>query len=225
VVDTAPPPDAAEAVGETLLLGSTGASTYEAFELELVRRQYRSWEMQASYTLSALRGNGDPYDAMLVEDGPLSDGSDGVLVHDRRHEVKLFATAFTPWGFRLGGTLRWLSGLPYSDLEQRIESPRLFAEYLIDNEGSPWPRQSYIGGLRNDQRNPSTWNVDLKVTKEINLGRAVNLRLSLEIYNLLDDRTYRIYNPGLEVGRTINAIDDANRRFGRRFELGMTLGF
>ena len=40
----------------------------------------------------------------------------GYLSFDRRHSVKLNATCLTPWGFRLGGTAQWESGLPYSIL-------------------------------------------------------------------------------------------------------------
>jgi hypothetical protein len=59
----------------------------------------------------------------------------------------------------------------------------------------------------------------------MNLGRSVNLQLWIEAYNLLDDRTYFVYNRGIGVGRTINNVHDANRRFGRRFQLGMQLRF
>ncbi len=75
-------------------------------------------------------------------------------------------------------------------------------------------RQQYPTGHRNDQRNDSYWNFDLKFTKELNLGRGLNMQLSAEIFNLLNDGTYQIYNnPVFETGYQINGINSA------RFEL------
>ena len=66
------------------------------------------------------------------------------------------------------------------------------------------PRISYTTGVRNDHRNKSYWNVDVKLTKEMNLPHGMNLQVSMEIYNLLNDGTYQIYNPGLEAGQQVN---------------------
>ena len=86
-------------------------------------------------------------------------------------------------------------------------------------------RQIYPTGARNDQRNKAYWNVDLKATKELRLGRAVNLQLSAEVFNALDDDTYIIYNPFFEAGQNINGINEATRRFGRRWQVGVKLAF
>ena len=210
---------------EVLRLTSDGRATYEALVVELTRRQYRSWEMRASYTLSSLRGNGDRYDPLLVEDGPLTAGGWFHLAEDRRHELTAAAAAITPWGFRVGGSLTWLSGLPYSTLDQRLA-----AGTWPDRPGpaaSPasWPRQSYVGGGRNDSRNRSVWNVDARLTKSINLGRGTNVEFSLEVYNLLNERTHAVYDAGIGTGRVVNGVEDASRRFGRRFQFGTRLSF
>lgn len=224
VVDESPssadePTESGPLPGEFLELAATGSAVHETYLLELIRRQYRSWEMQASYAYSTLRGSGDSLNLLLIEDGPLTDGREAYLAGDRRHEFKVYATTITPWGFRLGGSLTWLSGLPYSTLEQQIGT------ISPDGDEIGWPRQRYVDGTRNDSRNRSAWNIDIKVTKEMNAGRRLNLRLWLEAYNLLDDRTYRVYNSGIGVGRTINGINDANRRFGRKFQMGIQLNF
>ena len=80
-------------------------------------------------------------------------------------------------------------------------------------------------GSRNDQRNPSVWNVDIKFTKEMNLPQGMNLQLSMEVFNLLNDGTYYIYNPFLELGRQVNGRNEALRRFGRQFQVQMKLTF
>ena len=67
--------------------------------------------------------------------------------------------------------------------------------------------------------------LDLKFTKEFNLGRGLNMQLSAEIFNLLNDGSYEVYNPNLETGFQINGIDNARFEFGRRWQLGMRLSF
>ena len=59
------------------------------------------------------------------------------------------------------------------------------------------------------------------------LGKGMNLALSAEIFNLLDDDTYQIYNffPGLSRGVQINGVNEAGRRFGRSWQLGAKLAF
>ena len=83
----------------------------------------------------------------------------------------------------------------------------------------------YPTGVRNDQRNDSFWTVDLKATKELRLGRNMNLQLSAEIFNLLDDGTYQVYNPFLERGVQFNRVNEDRRIFGRRWQMGMRLSF
>ena len=95
---------------------------------------------------------------------------------------------------------------------------------MFGNEGLR-TRQPYVTGVRNDVRNDSFWNVDLRATKELRLGRSVNLQVSAEVFNLLDDGTYSVYNRFLERGIQVNGINEATRRFGRRWQLGMRLSF
>ena len=87
------------------------------------------------------------------------------------------------------------------------------------------PRLQYPTGVRNSERNPSQWLLSAKVTKEMNVGQRVNLQLSAEVFNLLNDGTYQIYNPDLELGRQINGVNAARREFGRRWQLGVKLAF
>ena len=49
---------------------STGSTT-RRYVLELVRRQYRSWEMQASYTWSEAKGDGEDFNQALGNDRSL----------------------------------------------------------------------------------------------------------------------------------------------------------
>ena len=83
----------------------------------------------------------------------------------------------------------------------------------------------YPTGVRNDQRNLSYWNVDIKFTKEMRVGQRANVQLSAEVYNLLNDDTYQVYNPNSEIGQQLNGINDGFYRFGRQFQLGAKVTF
>ena len=78
-------------------------------------------------------------------------------------------------------------------------------------------RLRYPTGQRNDQRNPSFWTVDLRVVKELQLPK-VQLQLSGEVFNVLNDNTIRL----------VDRLDGVNRgfgRFGRRYQVGLRMGF
>ena len=66
---------------------------------------------------------------------------------------------------------------------------------------------------------------DLKLAKEFNLSRSINLRLSAEVFNVFDDQTYTIYNPALGLGRRLNGQNEAFLRTGRSWQLGLRLAF
>ena len=89
----------------------------------------------------------------------------------------------------------------------------------------PLPRTLYPTGSRNDQRNRSYWNLDLRAAREFQLKGGVNLGLTAEIFNVLNDGTYIIYNQALKSGRRLNGADEAYRRYGSQFQLGFRLAF
>ena len=66
---------------------------------------------------------------------------------------------------------------------------------------------------------------DVKFTKEMNLGRRLNMQISAEVFNLLNDGTYTIWNPLTNSGQQVNGVNTAFRRFGRRWQLGFKLAF
>jgi hypothetical protein len=141
---------------------------------------------------------------------------------------KVSATTITPWGLRLGGTATWQSGLPYSVLTQRVAYDYLSAAYPEGIRYSFTParnRLTYPTGVRNSERNDSQWLFDAKLTKELNIGRGMNLQLSAEVFNLFNDGKYEVYNPDFEQGFQINGVNNARYEFGRRWQLGMKLAF
>ena len=50
---------------EVLLLSNINRADYEAAIFEVVRRQFRGWELQGSYTWSRAKGDAEDYDLLL----------------------------------------------------------------------------------------------------------------------------------------------------------------
>ena len=194
--------------------------------VELVRRQYRSWELQGSYTYSTAEGDGEDFNQGFDDDPSVTQQDiRGYQSYDQRHVVKMNATTITPWGLRLGTSVTWQSGLPYSLIWRRPSFDTLIPETRTFGITGSRSRISYPTGGRNDQRNESYWNLDLKATKEFTVGQGVNMQLSAEVYNVLDNGTYQVYNPDLERGVQINGSNEARRLFGRQWQLGFKLAF
>jgi hypothetical protein len=212
--------------GNIFLIGNSNASKYDGVTLEFVRRQYKNWQMEASYTWSEATGDAEDFNLALGNDRSTLDDEKGYLSYDRRHSFKVNATCITPWGFRIGGTALWESGLPYSLLFRDTSASNALPLY---GDGTTQEflsvRTRYITGQRNDQRNPSAWNFNAKFVKEINLPKGMNLRLDADIFNLLNEDTYSVYNPFLKLGQQINGTNQATRRFGRQYQIGMRLAF
>jgi hypothetical protein len=206
-------------------VGNFNKIDYEAVVLELIRRQYRGWEMNASYTYSEAIGDGEDFFQELANDPGLRNSLRGYQSYDQRHVLKLVGTTITPWGIRLGTAITWQSGLPYSLLLEGNSDDLLPPSTAVFFGRGARLRQRYITGVRNDQRNESYWNVDLKIAKEIRFRRDLDLRLSAEVFNVLADDTYMIYNPFFEEGKNVNGINEAQRRFGRRWQLGARFAF
>ncbi len=211
--------------GDIFVIGNFNRIDYEAWVLELVRRQYRNWELQGSYTWSRAEGDGEDFSQGFDNDPSISDDIFGFQSYDQRHVVKLNATTVTPWGVRLGTALNWQSGLPYSILHRQPAfdalPPATSAIGLIGVRS----RDTYPTGVRNDQRNVSSWNVDLRISKELTLRRGSHLQLGAEVYNVFNEGTYQVYNPDFDRGVQVNGVNESRNVFGRRWQLGIKLAF
>ena len=211
--------------GSIYKIGNYNAAKYDGVIIEFVRRQYKNWQMEASYTWSRAVGDGEDYNLALGDDRSTLADEYGYQSYDRTHAVKMNATAITPWGFRLGGAVQWQSGLPYSLLTSTTSSSTAPPQYASISQTFFSTRTTYPTHQRNDQRNRSYWNVDAKLVKEMTLPKGMNLQLTAEIFNLLNDNAYIIYDPFLSYGQQLNGANDAYRRFGRQYQIGMRLAF
>jgi hypothetical protein len=211
--------------GDIFLIGNSNSSVYDGLTLEFVRRQYKNWQMEASYTWSKATGAAEDFNLALGDDRSTLQDEQGYLSFDKRHSLKVNATCLTPWGFRIGGTALWESGLPYSLLFRSASPSQSLPLYDDFKQTFTSVRTRYLTKQRNDQRNPSSWLFNMKLVKEFNLSKGMNLQLDAEIFNLLNSDTYSVYNTFLKSGQQINGTNDATRRFGRTYQIGMRLAF
>ncbi|HYV17730.1 MAG TPA: carboxypeptidase regulatory-like domain-containing protein [Verrucomicrobiae bacterium] len=222
---------------QVLRVGNTNTSAYGAIEVELRRRMARRWQMQGSYTYSRAQGAAEDFQSRLGNDPSTVESEYGYLDFDQRHVVKLNAGFFLPGDWQIGVGSQWASGLPYSIVS------RFFA---LDDVGYQQFRTRYgftenVNGdlefqtmSRNSERNESTLNIDTSARKNFVWGRTT-WAVSLEVFNLLNSDDLRVYSyepsrtTGFDAGgATLIATPlqlDAERRFGRRFQVGFQFNF
>jgi hypothetical protein len=198
---------------QILRIGNYNSSTYRSFEVALNRRLYHGWQAQISYVLSRARGDAEAYLSRLGDDPAFIDDEEGFLDYDQRHVVKVLGTVHLPRSVILGGTVIWASGTPYSVVARMTD---------LDDVGNATPRQAFITGQRNDQRNGGSWTVNARIQKGFTLG-PTSVEAFLSVDNLLDgdDLTLREKN----VSSSNSILRGARRTFGRRWELGASIHF
>jgi len=160
----------------------------------------------------------------------------GYLNYDQRHVVKFNAVAFLPGDWRLGGTITWSSGLPfsgivhYSDVDDVgfTQNRILFGQLGVKGYGTTTQN-------RNIHRNEATYILNTRVMKSFVIGKA-SASAFLEVYNLLNSDYLRVenidqipakvtYQSGgpIIVRPSTNIIGE--RDFGRRFQIGFQVDF
>lgn len=196
---------------QVLRVDNADRSDYRAWEVRAVRALHRSWQMQASYTWSEARGRADWFLSRLGDDPSTRSDEEGYLDQDQRHRIKIQALAHLPRGFGLAGIVTWASGTPWSVLRSDLPD--------IDSSDNVLLRTFYPTRQRNDQRNEAAWRIDGRLEKTFHLGR-IDASGFLIVENILNEDTLTITSLDAGTGRLV-----ASRDFGRRFELGATLGF
>jgi len=156
----------------------------------------------------------------------------GYLDYDIRHYVKFSGVTYLPRDWQVGGTIFWHSGLPYSVVSNFLATDnydypqfRYLLGYVPDQPDPHTGRRDFIPVRRNTGRNGAVYNVGLSARKAFVIGR-LNSKLHLTVDNLLntdnlDVFTYEPANPNR--GGALQL--DAERRFGRRFQIGFEFEF
>ena len=202
--------------GQIMVVGNVNTTDYSAALVELTRRYSHGWGLQGSYTWSRALGDAEQFDQLLGDEPALLGEERSYLSYDQRHVLKVVAAVDTRHAWRLGGTVRWESGLPYSEIVTVKSFYGDSAEQI--SYAIPQLRDRYVHGKRNAHRNPGYWTLDARLAREFNLSGKCVFGVTVEGFNLLNDDTLRI----VEVrDATVHGV----RRFGRRWQIGLRASF
>ncbi len=213
-------------------------ATYQAFILEVERRFFQNWEARMSYTWSQSYGQAEDFNLGLGDDPTTLDDEAGPLSTDQRHVVKFNGRVFVPYwgGFRLGSSISYETGLPYSLIQQRtvLDFPTDLTGGVGPSPVIVWyttPRTVYPTGQRNSFRNSPFWDLNVNFQKEFPI-RSATATFQLDVFNLLNDNTEIIeaivrneqQDPVTNQTRNIET-PIATSRFGRQFQVAFKLNF
>jgi len=202
-------------------LGNFNNQSYRGLEMELIKRLSRKWQMQASYTYSRSMGDAESFLSENGDDPSLTEFESGFLDYDQRHVMKVNAIAYLPGEWRLGGTAQWASGLPYSVVDEFSALDNVGFAQSRRRFGYVEPSLGFITEHRNKHRNHAAYNFNVRTEKSFIFGKA-SASAFFEVFNLLNSDDLRIYT--LNLGRRSLQADE-ERRFGRRFQVGIRVDF
>lgn len=205
---------------------------YHGLEVAFRKELARSWQLLASYTYSAAKGDA-PATASTSADDPRTAAAEyGYLDYDQRHALKVDATYVLPWQVLATASARYYSGLPYSILE---------ANYFDANEngfydvGERAGNDVHYRGDKNGHRNPDYLNVNLRFEKDVRI-KGVVLGLFVDVDNVFNRHTVLgttafvlPHDPDCatptcsDVPGTVQRLESMD--FGRRFQLGIRIAF
>jgi outer membrane receptor protein involved in Fe transport len=159
---------------------------YIGFELVLTKRFSRNWEMLASYSYSRTEGT-EPDAISIAFDNPAQrDYEFGWLPHDRRHSFKLFASYQFPLGIVFGGSVRYLSGLPYN----RWRMNDFYGDYYnrYAPRGEDWDPDT-LEPTGKALRLPDQLRANLRLQWQLEELTSQKVDLILDVFNVFNART------------------------------------
>jgi hypothetical protein len=174
---------------------NVGEYDYDGLNVQLEKRESNGWSGRVSYTLSYSRGNTNgefnaPIQFQLLNDLNL-DANQGPTDRDRRHNLVVSGRGEVPRtkGLTLSGTLRMMSGLPFSIINTSTDPDR--NGILFD----PLPAGDYEGtganaikvknkGGRNGAYGPGFIQFDTRFGWRFRAGAGRTLDLSVDLINI-----------------------------------------
>jgi hypothetical protein len=222
---------------EVLRIGNFNEARYKAIEVAINKRMSRRWELQGSYTYSRAVGDAEEFQSRLGNDPSTLESEFGYLDFDQRHVVKLNGAVFLPGDWQLGFTSTWSSGLPYSIISRFFAVDNVSYEQFRTRYGfttTDSQGRRFVSKPRNSERNHSVYDFNIRAKKSFVIGRS-SAAVFVEVFNLLNSDDLRIFTfePNKVAGGSVGnaaisstAIQlDAERRFGRRFQVGFQFSF
>jgi outer membrane receptor protein involved in Fe transport len=220
---------------EVLRIGNFNEARYHAIELEVLRRLSRRWQLQASYTYSRAVGSAEDFQSRLGNDPSTVALEFGYLDFDQRHVVKVNTMTYLPHDWQVGFSATWSSGLPYSVISRffsldNVGYQQFRTLYGFTDAGPSGPEFHPL--RRNARRNPSTYDLNLHARRAFVWGHTSG-SVFLEVFNLLNADDLRIFSYDPTRSDRLTQADlntqalqlDAQRRFGRRFQVGLQFQF
>jgi len=190
---------------------------YKAVVFEANKRFSQSWQMMTSYTWQrnliyargnmATQGNGS-----LNRNGFGRDPNDltnayGRSATDNTHGIRFAGTWAAPWGINLGLRYQFESGRPYAR--------------IINARTTQGVRAVIAEGRGDFDSLPALNDIRVRLDKDIGLGGARRIRLSLDLINLLNgDTTTTLVNNSSQsnFGEVLNVVEPRRAQLGIRFE-------
>jgi hypothetical protein len=183
------------------LFRTDNRSSYNGLAIQLQHRFSNRFELTANYVLSSATTwgavVGELFDYVNGVSDPLNafgSGDHGPSGEDIRHRFVLIGTLQLPWGFEMSTLSQFESARPFT-----IATPA-----DIDNDGFSGNDRAVINGVKTslDQfRGTPFYQVDLRVSRNINFGERLQLRPFAEFFNLLNRQ-----NPGNNYVGDISAL-------------------
>ena len=176
---------------------NVGEYDYDGLNVQLEKRESNGWSGRVSYTLSYSRGNTNgeytaPIQFQFLDDLNL-EANEGPTDRDRRHNLVISGRGEVPhtFGMTLAGTLRMMSGLPFTIMNTATDPNRNGVLY------DPLPAGEYSGnganaitvtndGGRNGAYGPGFLQLDLRLGWRWRPGGSQNqtLDLTLDLVNI-----------------------------------------
>ena len=188
-----------------------GETWYKGLTVSLSKRMSHNFEFLASYTLGEAEDNSTDFQSAFIpqsngfgrnpsdhEGIPIGfdpDAERGPATHDQRHRFVFSGLAQLPWDFNLSTIITAASGRPFNAIAN--------ADLNGDGDGGSIPGSdrarrnpadinTSVG--RNSENLPSTFAVDLRLSKRIRFGGQASLDLIAEAFNLFDRTNYSEVN-------------------------------
>ena len=168
------------AIGALSINESTASSEYDALAVSLTRRLANRFQMQANYTLA--RNTDDDSNEHLFRRETALNPFDvapewAYSKNDVRHNVNFNALADIPGGFTAGAIVFARTGTPYTPI----------IGFDTQNDANDENDRAIVGGHvvgRNSSRQPSFFDLDVRLLKALHLGEAREIDLILEAFNV-----------------------------------------
>jgi hypothetical protein len=167
-------------IGALSINESTARSRYDALAVSITHRLASHFQMQANYAL-ARNLDDDSNEHLFRREtalNPFDLAAEWTYAkNDIRHNVNVNAVADIPWGFKAGAIVFARTGLPYTPI----------VGFDTQNDANDENDRAVIDGHvvgRNSARQPSFFNLDLRLVKAFAAGAGRTVELIGETFNV-----------------------------------------